>query len=116
MTDHGARFRELSARVLATWGAQAQWELETVTAIASEILDRSKEAEDHVWAAAMDEVLAGKQPPVRSLPRLIAAALRRHVGAARQLRPTLDAGGEDTPYTRALSALLGPGPCPPPGS
>lgn len=116
MTDHNARWRELSARVREAWGAQAQWELETVTAIAGEILDRSKEAEDHVWVAALDEILTGPQPRVRSLPRLLAAALRRHVGAARQLRPTLDTGGEDTAYSRALAALLGPGPCPPPGS
>jgi hypothetical protein len=77
-----------------------------VTGVASEILDRSKSAEDHVWAAALDEVLAAPAPAVRSLPRMIAGALRRHVGAAAQLRPTLDHPAGETPYTRALLALL----------
>ena len=115
MPDHGARWRSLCSRVGTAWGARAQWELEMVTGIATEILDRSKEAEDHVWAAAVDEILSGPPPPVRSLPRLIAGALRRHIGASRVLLPTLTACQTSTPYTRALAALAA-GPCPPPVS
>lgn len=106
MIDHGARWRALSGRVLEAWGTRAQWELETVTAIASEILERSKDAEDHVWAAAVDEVMTGEQPPLRSLPRRLAAALRRHVGVAAELRPTLPPPPLENKYTRALAALL----------
>lgn len=115
MTDHGARWRALCSRVGTAWGARMQWELEMVTGIATEILDRSKEAEDHVWAAAIEEVLSAPAPAVRSLPRMIAAALRRHVGAAAQLRPTLTMHAASTPYQRALAALAAD-PCPGPVS
>ena len=40
------RWMALSDRVLAAWGVQAQYQPETVTGIAGEILDRSREAED----------------------------------------------------------------------
>ena len=115
MTDHAARWRALSERVRALWGPTFQWQIEAVTGVASEILDRSKEAEDHVWEAAVDEILSGPPPAVRSLPRLLAAALRRHVGAARVLTPTLTSYQTSTPYTRALAALAA-GPCPRPVS
>jgi hypothetical protein len=115
VTANAIRWRNLCDRVGATWGARAQWEIEMTTAIASEILDRSREAEDHVWEAAIAEVLGGPPPPVRSLPRLIAAALRRHVADARQLRPTLTVDAPETPYTRALAALAA-GPCPSPAA
>ena len=115
MPDHAARWRALCSRVGTAWGARMQWELEMVTGIASEILDRSKEAEDHVWETALDEILTGPAPAVRSLPRLLAAALRRHVGAARVLTPTLTSYQTSTPYTRALAALAA-GPCPRPVS
>lgn len=116
MTDHGARWRDLSARIAARWGERIRYELEMRAGIAGEILDRSAEAEDVTWEAAIQEVLAGPVPQARSLPRLIAAALRRHVGAASQQRAEIEPGPGDTPYLRALAALLDAGPCPPPAS
>ena len=119
MTDHGARWRDLCDRVGKAWGAKMQWQLEMTTGIAGEILDRSREAEDHVWAAAVAEVLGAPAPAVRSLPRQLAAALRRHVTTARQQQVTLTQPATpeppSTPYTRALAALLA-GSCPPPVS
>jgi hypothetical protein len=103
--------------VQARWGGAAVFDLEARGGLVGEVLDLAKGTEPHVLKAALEKALAGPAPRVK-VGAVLAKNLRLAIAEERRTLPTSDtATGQDTPYMRALAALLADSgaPCRPAG-
>lgn len=101
-----SRWEQIVEAVRRGWGEGAAWDLESRGGLSGEVLDLTRDVEPRVWLAAIQRVLKEPAPRAR-VGAVLAKNLRLAIAEERRRLPAVDATAAlETPYTRALAALL----------